>query len=283
MDQSGLAASVEQFARTTVFWPDAELERPWAWRMYDDGVRHAWFRSIEELRELAIDIAVERIARGLAPSIAQRVLAQYHGGYRDLQAILLGVSDDDGNRRPTPEDWPLTNVIVHIIASERHFFARMKDGVDRLRTGDNRPLQMSDDAFLQFYRSEKSIDELREHPLSLIMASFDSLHARVIAELSDIDDDEQDAPSVWWEEEEMPVRFRLHRLESHLRQHSVHAEKTLVGLQIQPTEAKRLSRLLYGALAEVEGNLIGATGVAEEQRRKVAVDISARLIEISAT
>jgi hypothetical protein len=78
----------------------------------------------------------------------------------------------------------------------------------------------------------------------------------------------------------MTVRFRLHRFDSHLRQHTVHAEKNLAELGIAPTEAKRLSRLLFGALAEVEGVLIGAVEVGEARCRALAEVISARLREI---
>jgi CheY-like chemotaxis protein len=56
-----------------------------------------------------------------------------------------------------------------------------------------------------------------------------------------------------------PLRF--HPLDAHLRQHPVHVAKTLSHLDLRPTKAQRLSRLLFGALAEFAGNLIDASDV----------------------
>src|SRR3712207_6856353 len=44
---------------------------------------------------------------------------------------------------------------------------------------------------------------------------------------------------------ELPLRFRLHRFDSHLRQHTIQAGKTLEGIGRAPSEAKRLLQLIY--------------------------------------
>lgn len=81
----------------------------------------------------------------------------------------------------------------------------------------------------------------------------------------------------------MPVEFRLHRFDSHLRQHTVQVEKTLDMLNLQPNEARRLLRLIYTALAEVEGTAIGALGFGLEQRAALAGKIAKRTDEIEVT
>jgi hypothetical protein len=53
------------------------------------------------------------------------------------------------------------------------------------------------------------------------------------------------------------VEFRLHRFDSHLRQHTIQIERTLQQLGVDPTESKRLLRLIYNALAQAEGYAIG--------------------------
>ena len=45
-----LQGAVERFARLTISLSDADLERPWAWGDYDEGVRFAFFRNFESLR-----------------------------------------------------------------------------------------------------------------------------------------------------------------------------------------------------------------------------------------
>jgi hypothetical protein len=57
-----LGQAVERFAAVTRAWPDEALEREWKWRAYNEGVRHAFFRTYEELRELAVTLATERAA-----------------------------------------------------------------------------------------------------------------------------------------------------------------------------------------------------------------------------
>src|SRR6266511_2424547 len=57
------------------------------------------------------------------------------------------------------------------------------------------------------------------------------------------------------------IRFRMHRFEEHLRQHTIQIDKTLAVIA-PPTEAHRLVRNIYNALADVES----ATGPAEDLR-----------------
>jgi hypothetical protein len=139
---------------------------------------------------------------------------------------------------------------------------------------------MADESQRAFFPGARWSDELKQQPLTEVLADYAALNARILPDLADIDDDELDASSVWWEEESMTVRVRLHRLDSHLRQHTVHAEKNLADLGIASTEAKRLSRQLYGALSEVEGALIGAVDVGEARYRALAEVIAARIREI---
>ncbi|MDP9266294.1 MAG: hypothetical protein M3O91_09305 [Chloroflexota bacterium] len=74
-------------------------------------------------------------------------------------------------------------------------------------------------------------------------------------------EEELDVPAWFWETEPMPVRFRLHRFEEHLRQHTIQLEKTLVGIGHPPTEAERLVRLVHNALGEMEALSLGAPEV----------------------
>jgi hypothetical protein len=79
----------------------------------------------------------------------------------------------------------------------------------------------------------------------------------------------------------MSVRFRLHRFDSHVRQHVIQVDKTIAALGQSPNEAKRLVRLIYAALADVNAALIGAWDVAEGSRHELAQTIRARAEEIA--
>ena len=57
--------------------------------------------------------------------------------------------------------------------------------------------------------------------------------------------------------------------------------KILHALGLAPSEAVRLLRLLYAALAEVEGATIGAWDIGASQCRQAASSIEARAAEIA--
>jgi hypothetical protein len=90
--------------------------------------------------------------------------------------------------------------------------------------------------------------------LSVMRASRDE----VINALAGLSDEELEWRSYFWEDEAFPLRFRLIRFELHLRQHTIQADKTMAAIGHAPSEAERLARLLYQALGDVEGALIGS-------------------------
>ena len=82
--------------------------------------------------------------------------------------------------------------------------------------------------------------------------AFFAVHRRVLTELDDVTDAELEQDAWYWDGA-MPIRFRLHRFEEHLRQHTIQLDKTLAVIG-PPTEAHRLLRNVYNALADVESN-----------------------------
>jgi hypothetical protein len=69
----------------------------------------------------------------------------------------------------------------------------------------------------------------------------------------------------------------MHRFEEHLRQHTIQLDKTLAVIS-PPTEAHRLIRNIYNALADVET----ASEPAEDLRSAAANVISERAAAIAA-
>lgn len=283
MSETTLAQSVIEFAHVTHRVPDAELDREWAWGAYDsEGIRFAFFRTYEELRELATKLAVERAAHGPAISSAQRILAQYHAAYRDLEAALLGITPDAAERAPAEGEWPLRRVVAHIVRADVGFYGVVRYALDRHRTGDGRPAEIAEEAWDDLVgEDDDSFRALLERPLADLRTYHAALHERVLQEFADISEAELDLPSMYWEGEPMSLRFRLHRFDSHLRQHTVQADKTLAGIGRRPNEAKRLLRLIYAALAQFEGAAVGAWEVGATLRRDVADAITARAEEIA--
>jgi hypothetical protein len=262
------------FAAATHALKDEDLDRDWSWRAYHEGVRFGFFRVYEELRELAATLMTERTTRGKPITTAQHSLAQYHAAYRDLQAVLTGVEDKLIDIPPSEGEWPLRVILGHIISAEREFFARIWHAVNRFREGENEPLEMTAEEVAEFVGGYAAFESTMNR-LSIpgIMAYYDSLHKGVLRELNNIRGLELEAVSLWWEELPITVEFRLHRLDSHLRQHTVQIEKTLLAIDGSPREAKMLLRLVFGALADVDSTIIGAWDLGKDRCLAVAGSI----------
>ena len=241
-----LYQAVQKLAESTWSLSEADLERPWKWADYDEGVRFGFFRTYEELRTLAANSF-----RALSP--AQAAMAQYHLAFRDLQAVLIGVSDEDATRKADEREWPINRIIPHVIEAERGFYAVIHYTIERSRSREERPLEMPDEEFNRFSKSDNFAQVAESGSLQAMLEYYEGWHQRVMETCTTITHEEIGLPSVFWESKPYPIEFRLHRFDAHLRQHTIHAEKVLVKLGLEPTEAKRLLRLIYAALAEVEG------------------------------
>ncbi len=283
MINPSLARAVERFANLTQDVTDSDLDREWAWGAYEsEGIRFAFFRTYEELRELAVRTTAERAALGRTASSAQRILYQYHTAYRDLEAALLGAQAGEANRAPDEGEWSLRQIVSHIVEAEMGFFVVVNYALDRHRSADGRPAQIPDEEWEAIIgMDEASIEKILDGPLVSIRSYYESLHERVLLEFADISEEELNVPSMYWEGYEMSLRFRLHRFDSHLRQHIVQVDKTLEGTGPSPNESRRLLRLIYSALGETEGATIGAWDVTEDLRREAAETIAARTDEIA--
>lgn len=277
MTPARLAVSIETFANLTAALADADLDRAWAWGDYDsEGVRFAFFRVYEELRTLAAKVVQARATGGQPPSSAQRILAQYHAAFRDLEAALLGVPDELFDQPPAEGEWPLRQILAHIVGAEAGFYAVVTHALNQLRSGVAEPASLTQEA----YDAILGIDEATEEailagPAAGMQDFHAGLHRRILAELAAIDEGEIDRPSRYWETQPMSLRFRLHRFDSHMRQHTVQIDKALVDLGQGPSEARRLLRLIYDALAEAESALIGAAELGADLRESTASAIDA--------
>lgn len=269
--------AVEGLVRATVRMSDEDMGREWKWGVYDEeGLRFALLMTHHELRDLAVRLDAR--AR-TAPTQARRILAQYHQTYRDLTGVLAGARTDDLDRAPAEGQWPVRETCVHMIGAEHGFLSVSRIALDRHRAG--KPDEPSDDdwnAARAPYAEARKVTEsaVRAGTIEQIRDAFATIHIRVLRELADITDTEIELPAWFWDGA-MPLRFRLHRFEEHLRQHIIQLDKALAVIR-PPTEAHRLVRNIYNALADVES----ATEPAEDLRSQAAATISERAAAIAA-
>ncbi|HYV22664.1 MAG TPA: DinB family protein [Candidatus Bathyarchaeia archaeon] len=268
--------AVEALVRATVDLPDADMARPWVWREYDDeGLRFTLLMAQHELRDLAVRLAAMRPA---PPSQAQRILGQYHHAYRDLTGALAGLRDQDLDRVPREGEWPLRDVLEHMLGAEYGFLSVIQYELapDRPRDPKEAEERVSSWRDEHGYRGPKAL----EGSVADVRNALYEIHRRVLRELGGLSDADLERDAMFWDGAK-PIRFRLHRFEAHMIQHTVQVDKTLVWIDRAPTEAKRLVRVLYRDLAAVE--MLSSASFGQKERDLVATTIAGRAGEIAGT
>ena len=267
--------AVEALVRATVDLPDAEMDRPWVWREYDEeGLRFALLMAQHELRDLAVRLAA---IRPVPPSQAQRILGQYHHAYRDLTGALAGLRDEDLDRVPKEGEWPLRDVIEHMLGAEYGFLSVIQYQLAPDRPRDPKEAEEGVGSWRDEhgYRAPKTL----EGGVADVRNAMFEIHRRVLRELRGLSDEILERDATFWDGDK-PIRFRMHRFEAHMIQHTVQVDKTLEWIGRAPTEARRLARVLYRDLAGVE---MLSNGFGKRERDEVAKTIGERAAQIAGT
>ncbi len=252
-----LRSTVFEFVNMIQPLSEPDLEITWKWKGYNEGIRFANFRVYEELRQLAVNLRAERIKNGNPASIAQNILAQHHQAYFDLLALLQGVDEDTFDFKQNENEWSVRNTLQHSIEGEWSFLMAVETGIKRIRNNEEQQKFTRENWTQHFEERGGFTDAYFEKPLEEILTLFERLHHEVGEIFSDIKNDELAQKVIFWEEELLPIQFRIHRFDAHLRQHSIQAEKILLAAGHDFSEARVLGRRILNALAEVEGTQFG--------------------------
>jgi hypothetical protein len=277
-----LTAAIENFARVMLPLTEQDLERAWTWKDHDEeGIRFAFFVTLQELRHLAVTLSTPSSPLRIQPTPAQRILGQYHAAYMDLQAAVLGLSDEDAEKIPSEGEWQVRKVYAHILGTDFGFTSAVRYALEmhRAKKWTKDPIPESEYPRLVGVH-ENEYNDLMNGPLSRMLSYHRELHTRIIEEFSSITDQELDLPSTYWEETRFPIHHRLHRYEAHFTQHTIQIDKTLMAIGQAPSESKRLLRKIYAALAEVESQMIGAEKMDDTTILAAASSLTERTKEI---
>ncbi|TMG53122.1 MAG: DinB family protein [Chloroflexi bacterium] len=269
--------AVEELVRATVGLSDSDMGRPWVWREYDEeGLRFTLLLAQHELRDLAVRLESLRARKGPPQSQTERILGQYHLAYRDLAGVLAGLRDDDLDRVPAVGEWPVREVLEHMLGAEYGFLGVVQYALSPDRPRDAEEAEEGWDSWRveHGYRAPKTL----EGGIADVRNAIFEIHRRVLREVGPLPDEVLEKPAMFWDGEK-PIRFRLHRFEAHMVQHTVQVEKSLEWIGRGPTEARRLIRVLYRDLAPVE--MLGSTRFGEKEREAVAAALSERAAEVA--
>jgi len=251
--------AVESFDRRRRAIDDRSLEAFWAWEAYDEeGVRFGILRTTEEVADAAVEIAARRANPGAGPTRAERILGRYLVAWRELWSVA-DRADPALDTAPQEGEWSLRQILDHLVEAEFGFLVTIRNGLDQHRAGVAEPTRVrSDEQWLALAEVDEtawraalagSLDDIR---------SFHrSARDRIVARFAAMTDEEMVTASPFWDGQRAN-RFRLGRFESHLRQHTIQAEKAVQATIGAPREVERLLRLLARATGDVEAAAIAA-------------------------
>jgi hypothetical protein len=236
--------------------PDAALERPWLWRPDDPpgetDVRNALYRIVEVLEESVAAIARGRAAtRGEATGPAVPRLATATQARWSLHGAIWPLSVGHLDADPGGGEWSVRRTLGHVVQSQRSYGWYSAWYLSRAGRPDAGSLP-PDGAL------PPEPDEATEAPgdAAAIRRRLDGLLDAAAERFAALDDAGLAVPGRW---SGLPVTidFRLGRLGSHIREHTVQVDKTLAMIDRRPTEVERIVRLACESFGRLEAAVFG--------------------------
>jgi hypothetical protein len=213
---------------------DEDMGRPWKWRPEgsDFGVRDGYHRALEaELAQLAsIESGVAATEPMIAIAEAQRALGHALG-------LVAGQPEELLDFQPAPDDWPLREVMRHMLETELSYLANTRWSVSR---AEDQPVAMPREL------RPKDADAPGDGSIADIAGRLMAARATTDGFVGELQPEALQRPSMW-AGHTVDVRFRVHRFASHLTEHTIHAEKVLRAADRQPGEARQMVRAIWAA------------------------------------
>lgn len=241
---------------------DAALAGPWDWKGDSvEELRYGFYRIAEAFERAGID-AAERVrdarrVRGrsgdlIAPTTAARW---------DLHGLLVPLADDTWDAEPGGGEWSIRRTLGHVISSQRGYGLGTAWWQAKGFRSDDPALPKETDPSLWDGLPEEE-DEADGTPAD-VRVRLDELIDRSTDRLAGMGE-ERLAAGARWSGFAVDVAFRLGRWGSHLREHAVQVEKTLVMLDRRPTEVDRLVRHVLASWGRAESAVYGGEAGARE-------------------
>lgn len=258
---------------------DGDLASRWHWRGDPNGwaeLRYGLYRAGELLDRAAREIASVLDAAGTERSAGSRVLAQATAARWELHGAIVWLSDADLDR-PAGDEWTIRQTLGHILNVQRAYGSFTAWWLARAGEPDF-PAEVPDEVGEGFPEEEAdglgTLDEIRER--------LDAIVDTAAGRLGHLDEDDL-AARARWAGYAVDVGFRLGRMASHLREHTVQVDKTLVLLDRHPREVDRLVGLVHSAFGRMEASVFALDPAAAEPAAPIIASASAEMEEVVAT
>jgi hypothetical protein len=254
--------------------PDTALTTPWGWKGgSEEEIRYGFYRIIETFERAGIDAGEAILAAGLERGRAAAIAAPATAARWDLQGLLVPLSDTTWDANPGADEWTIRQTLGHVIASQRGYAATGAWWQERAYRADDPELPTG--APESIFDELPSEDAETEGTPAEIRDRLDDVVDRATERLAGVPADRL-AFGARWSGFAVDVGFRMARWSSHIREHSIQVEKTLVMLDLPPTEVDRLVRLVLAAWGRAEAVVYGSAEAVEAVRTLATAAASAR-------
>jgi uncharacterized damage-inducible protein DinB len=233
---------------------DDELELPWSWFAGEEpaDIRYAFFRCFEALETGGAIVSRRLDETRAARSPATRLIAPATVARWQLHGILAALDDDMLDREPARGEWTMRQTLAHIVNGQRAYGAFTAWWHERASEAEF-PAAVPDSVVAAADVSDEVPDG--EGTLLEIRRRLDAVLDFSAGRLGDYDDDDL-AVRARWSGLPVTVGFRLGRWSSHLVEHTIQIQKTLVMLDRRPTEVERLVHTIAEAYGRLEATTL---------------------------
>ena len=234
---------------------DASLADPWRWKGGSEAeIRYGFYRIGEcfELASIEAQAAIRNA--GLGRGRAAELIAPATAARWDLQGLLIPLADTIWDLDPGGGEWTIRQTLGHVIASQRGYGVGTAWWQHAGLRADNPDLPLAPEAIFEDLPSEEA--EADGTPAEVRDRLDDALEAAT-ERLAGLPEDRL-ATAARWSGFAVDVGFRFGRWSSHLREHTIQVEKTLLMLDHRPTEVDRLLRHILAAWGRAEAVVYGS-------------------------
>jgi hypothetical protein len=233
---------------------DADMEKAWAWKGDSEvELRYAFYRIFEDFERAGIDAETAIRASNLERGRAADLVAPATAARWDLQGILVQLPDATWDADPGGGEWTVRQTLGHIIGGQRGYAAATAWWqAQALPVDANLPT-----ARPNVYETLPSDEEEEAGTPKELRARLDEVLDRSTDRLAGLPSDRL-AFGTRWVGFALDIGFRLGRWSSHIREHTVQVEKTLVMIGHTPTEVDRLIRLILAEWGRAEAVVYGS-------------------------
>ncbi len=260
--------------------PDGRLASPWSWKGgSEEEIRYGFYR-IGEAFELA-GIGAGAALRGAGADCGQAAdrIAPATAARWDLQGLLIPLANETWDADPGGGEWTVRQTLGHTIGGQRGYAATTGWWQAQALPANDPDLPTVPESIFDELPSEEA--EAQGTPAETCDRLDDSVD-QAMERLAGLPS-ERLVFGARWSGFLVDVGFRISRWSSHIREHTIQVEKTLVMLDLAPTEVDRLVRHVLAAWGRAEAVVFGFAeaddavrilGSAAKSARATAADLA---------